>query len=40
MKKLRQLISLMTKKDDGRLAIENEWKGKDAGTDTNGVPNK
>ena len=40
MKKLRQLIILMTKKDDARLARENEWKGKDAKTDANGVPIK
>lgn len=40
MKKLRQLIILMTKKDDARLARENKWKGKDAKTDANGVPIK
>ena len=40
MKKLRQLILLMTKKDDGRLAKDNDWVGKDGGTDKYGVPNK
>ena len=40
MKKLRQLVLLMTKKDDARLARENKWKGKDAETDANGVPIK
>lgn len=38
--KLRKLITLMTKKNDAKLAKENGWKGKDPKTDANGVPIK